>query len=103
MEDGGMRTLAIDLETSAELLGVSREALEQSLKEQQLKGLRIGQEWRVSMFELSRLLDTQPDELLDYLEDLALADRIDETEHDELFEAVAGRAAYQEELRGRSS
>lgn len=47
---------------------------------------------------LARLLSTTPDTLLEYLEDDILAQKIAETEEEELLDRNQARAIYQEYL-----
>jgi hypothetical protein len=96
-----MHALTVDLSTSADLLNVSTQALREALKANQLRGVPIGDDWRVSVFELSRVLGASPDQLLEYLEDFLLAERMREVEGEETFDPEAGRAIYERELEAR--
>ena len=93
-----MIPLTLDLETSAALLGFPTEALLQTLHKGEIEGIRLDDQWRLSVFVLAKLLSTSPETLLDYLEDEVLAEKIAEVEGDEFFEPGEGRQVYQSYL-----
>ena len=93
-----MMPLALDLETSAQLLNVEPNSLEELLQEKEIVGIRIGNEWRVSIFVLCKILNTSADEFLEYLEDLCLAERIEEVESEPSYTPEEGIQEYQKIL-----
>jgi len=93
-------TLALDLKTCAYLLDVEEPKLRSSVERGEIRGLKLGNEWRISIFELARVLETSPDEILEYLEDIALAKMIQEVEEDESFTPEEGRSVYETYLHG---
>jgi len=63
-----MSPLALDIETSAEILNITPEGLRQAIDEKEITATKIGDEWRISIFVLSELLSVAPDELLEYVD-----------------------------------
>jgi len=55
-----MMTLTLDMETSAMILGASLDKLREAIQRQEIAGVHIGGEWRISIFALAKLLDTSP-------------------------------------------
>jgi hypothetical protein len=97
-----MLTLTLDLATSAQILGWPENKLKNSLEQQEIEGIHISGEWRLSLFILARLLGTTPDVLREYLEDDILARKIDETEGEELLDIAEAQQVYREYLAGAS-
>lgn len=93
-----MMPLALDIETSAQLLNIESRKLEEILQKREIEGIRIGNEWRLSIFVLSKLLNTSPDEILEYLEDFHLAQRIQEVEGEAFYSPEEGRKEYEKIL-----
>ncbi|MDH4209727.1 MAG: hypothetical protein OEV76_12685 [Anaerolineae bacterium] len=93
-----MITLTLDLKTSATILATSEDKLLERLQRQEVEGICLNDDWRVPIFVLARLLSTTPDTLLEYLEDDILAQKIAETEEEELLDRNQARAIYQEYL-----
>jgi len=91
----------VDLETSAQLLDIRKESLQQALQSKKLQGIEIGEEWRLSLFEMARMLGASPEELMEYWEDFALAEKIEEVEADAVYGPEEGRAVYEQYLRGK--
>ena len=87
---------AFSAEVAAALLNVPRATLEASLSSQQVKGIQIGDEWRVSIYTLAELLHTTSETLVEYLEDIAFA-RLLEEEHEQgdFVEGDEARRLYQ--------
>ena len=75
-----MKPLALDIETCAQLLNMESKTLVETLQKREIEGIKIGNEWRLSVFVLSKILNTTPDEVLEYLEDFYLDQRIEEVE-----------------------
>ena len=94
-----MSPLALDIETSAEILNITHEGLRQAIDEKEITATRIGDEFRISIFVLSELLSVAPDELLEYLEDFYLAEKIEEVEADESYLPQEGRRIYEQFLK----
>ena len=67
-------------------------------RREEIKGIRLNNEWRLSVFVLAGLLSASPETLLDYLKDRLLAEKIAEVEGDEFFEPGEGRQVYQSYL-----
>jgi hypothetical protein len=82
------------------LLNVDEPALRTSLERGEIRGMRIGENWRVSLFEIARLLGTTVQELLEYVEDFGLAQAIQEVEEDETYAPAEGRPLYEGYLQG---
>lgn len=97
-----MMTLTLDLETSATILGASPDKLHEAVLRQEIPGIRINGEWRISIFTLAKLLDTLPETLLSFLEDDSLAGLIEEIGKDDLLDREAAQAAYQALLQETS-
>jgi len=93
-----MIPLALDIETSAQLLNIESKRLEEILQKREIEGVRIGNEWRLSVFVLSRILNTSPDEILEYLEDLHLSQRIEEVEGEPSYSLEEGKMEYEKIL-----
>ena len=93
-----MIPLALDIETSAQLLNIESKRLEEILQKREIEGIRIGNEWRLSVFVLSRILNTSPYEILEYLEDLYLAQSIEEIEGEPSYSPEEGRKEYEKIL-----
>lgn len=97
-----MLSLTVPPDTCAALLNVDNTALSASLDEGQIRVVSIGDQRRVSLFEIARLLGTTADELLDYLEDFAFADAIEEVEGDVTYTPTEGRGVYEQCLGGET-
>lgn len=93
-----MSPLALNIETSAEILNIAPEGLRQAIDEKEITATKIGDEWRISIFILSELLSVTPDELLEYLEDFYLAEKIEEVDADESYSPEEGRSIYEQYL-----
>ena len=93
-----MMPLALDIETSAQLLNVESKTLEEILQKKEIEGIRIGNEWRVSIFVLCKILNTSADEILEFLEDLYLAERIEEVQSEPSYTPEEGRKEYEKIL-----
>jgi hypothetical protein len=93
-----MITLTLDLKTSATILGTPEEKLLERLQRQEVEGICLDDDWRMSIFVLARLLSTTPDTLLEYLEDDILGQKIAETEEEELLDSSQAQAVYKEYL-----
>ena len=89
-----MKPLALDIETSAQLLNIESKTLAEILQKKEIEGVKVGNEWRVSVFVLSKILNTTADEILEYLEDLYLAQRIEEVETEPSYSPEEGRKEY---------
>jgi len=96
---GAMVALAVGVDRCAALLRVGASTLRQSLERGEVRGMRLGNEWRVSLFEIARLLGTSVGELLEVAEDIGLAGAIYEVEGEERLSAAEGRAVYDQHLR----
>ena len=94
-----MAALAVPVDTCAELLNVDEGRLLTCLERGEIRGVRVGDQWRVSLFELARLLGTSAQELLEFLEDFGLARAIEEVEEDEHYAPAEGRMVYERYLR----
>jgi hypothetical protein len=91
-----MSCLTFDLATSAHILGTEPESLLQFIRREKLPGvLFITDQPQVSIFTLANLLNTTPEMLMNWLEDDALADLIEEVDEDEWFEGEAGKKVYE--------
>ena len=93
-----MLPLALDIETSAEMLNIEPESLRQAIDEKEITATKIGDESRISIFVLSEFLSVTPDELLEYLEDFQLAEKIEEVDADESYSPEEGRSIYEQYL-----
>jgi hypothetical protein len=94
-----MVALAVGVETCAALLSVDSQTLRACLERGEVQGVRLGEEWRVSLFEVARLLSTSVPELLEVAEDFGLAHAVYEVDGDESFTPAEGRAVYEQILR----
>lgn len=94
-----MTPLALNLKTSAELLNVTPGILQERVEKKEIAGLKIGDEYRLSIFVLSRLLNTAPEILLEFIEDSLFAQEIEEVEGDELYTPEEGKKVYQQFLK----
>jgi hypothetical protein len=91
-----MIRLAMNLESSAEILGTAPETFLELVEREHIGGIiRLDDQWRVSIFTLAGLLNTSPGALLELMEDYALGEMIEEVEGDELFEGQEGWQVYQ--------
>ena len=95
--------LAFDLKTCASMLNIGESELKDSVERGEIQASRLGKEWRVSIFELSRILRTSPDELIEYLEDMVLAEMIQKVEGEESFTPEEGRAVYEAYIPGEKN
>jgi hypothetical protein len=93
--NSNMKPLALDIATSAQLLNMEPKTLVDILQKKEIEGIRIGNEWRLSVFVLSKILNTTPDEVLEYLEDFYLAQRIEEVEDEPCYSPEEGRKEYE--------
>lgn len=90
-----MLELTVDMQTSAQVLGVAPEVFQELVEREHLEGiLKVRAGWRVSIFTLARLLATTPETLLDLLEDYALGQRILEVADDQVVLAAEAREIY---------
>ena len=95
--------LAFDLKTCASMLNVEESKLKASVERGEIQASFLGKEWRVSIFELARILRTSTEEVLEYLEDMVLAEMIQEVEGEESFTPEEGRAVYKAYLHGEKN
>jgi len=94
-----MIRLAMDLKSSAEILGTEPETFLELVEREHIGGvIRLDDQWRVSVFTLARLLGTTPGDLLEFVEDYVLGEMIEEVEDDEWFEGQEGWEVYQDYL-----
>ena len=94
-----MIRLAMNLKSSAEILGTESATLLELVKRERIAGvIRLDDQWRISVFTLARMLDTTPDTLLEFIEDYVLGQMIEEVASDEWLEGPEGREAYQRYL-----
>ncbi len=94
-----MIRLAMDLKSSAEILGTQPEVFLELVEREHIGGIiKLDDQWRVSIFTLARLLDTTPEVLLELIEDYALGQMIEEVEDDEWFKGQEGWQVYQDYL-----
>ncbi|MFQ6043547.1 MAG: hypothetical protein ACE5PV_22060 [Candidatus Poribacteria bacterium] len=93
-----MLPLALDIENSAEMLNIAPEGLRQAIDRKEITATKVGDECRISIFVLSELLSVTPDELLEYLEDFHLAEKIEEVDADESYSPEEGRRIYEQYL-----
>ena len=99
-----MFQLTIDMQTSAQVLGITPQILQDFLEHEHLDGvLKLQEGWRVSIFTLARLLDTTPETLLEFLEDYSLGQRMAEVADDEVLRAAEARDAYRAYLAEQKS
>ena len=91
-----MTSLTLDLDTSASILGTEPELFLEFIKTKNIPGvLFFTEKPQISIFTLVQLLNTKPEILLDWLEDEALAEFIEEVNEDEWFEGQEGQSIYQ--------
>ena len=91
-----MNVLTLDIELSAEVLGVKPNELRDMVEREHLQGvLKVDHQWRMSVFTLAKLLNTSPEMLLEFLEDYALGELMDEVGEDEFVEEGEARDVYQ--------
>jgi hypothetical protein len=94
-----MLQLALDLKSSATLLGTDPDTFLDYVQREQLAGvIKLNGSWRVSIFTLAALLNTTPANLLELLEDYMLGQLLEAVESDEWFEDEAGQQIYQSYL-----
>ena len=94
-----MIRLALNLKSSAEILGTESATLLELVKRGRVAGIiRLGDQWRISVFTLARLLDTTPDILLEFIENYVLGQMMEEVVDDEWLEGQEGREVYQSYL-----
>jgi len=86
-----MGMLAFKTREISSLIGVKNEEIKKLCKNDIIK---IGKEEFISIFTLARLLKAEPEEILVLLEDIILAELIEETEGDELLEKEQALAYY---------
>jgi hypothetical protein len=97
-----MTSLTLDLDTSAFLLGTNPEEFLKFAEISQLPGiLAFSKQIKVSIFTLAKLLNTSPETLIDWLEDEAFAELIEEIDDNEYFEGEEAQKAYQSILNGK--
>jgi hypothetical protein len=73
-----MAKLTVDLETSADVLGTTPDRFLAWLKQEDSQGLLYFNDTpQISIFTLAKILDTTPRELVDFLEESDLEDRLD--------------------------
>jgi len=96
-----MNTLTLDTKFTAEILGLEPEDLRMLVEKEHLQGvLKIDHQWRMSVFTIAKLLNTSPEQLLEFLEDFALGELMDEVAGDPFFSEVDAREVYQASLAG---
>jgi hypothetical protein len=94
-----MIRLAMDLQTSAEMLGIEPKTFLEFAERERIEGIiKLDDQWQVSIFTLARLLDTTPEALLELVEDYVFGQMIEEVEGDDWFEVQEGRQVYQNYL-----
>ena len=97
--DAMTTSLTLDLSTSASILGTQPDLFLKFLRAKNIPGvLFFAEEPQVSIFTLAQLLNTQPEILMDWLEDRALGQLMEEVDDDEWFEGEAGLAFYRSVL-----
>jgi hypothetical protein len=94
-----MVPLALDLRLSAELLNIEMSLLKEKVEKREVEGIKMGNEYRISVFILSKLLRTTPERLLDFIEDFLLTQKIEEVEKDKFYELKEGEKIYQRLLK----
>lgn len=98
-----MTSLTLDLDTSALLLGIDSKEFLEFIELTQLSGvLAFSNSIKVSIFTLAKLLNTTPETLVDWVEDEALSELIEELDEDEYFEGEEARKVYESILRAES-
>jgi len=70
----------------------------EATKWDEIRAVKINDEWRIFVFVLSELLGTTPDELSEFLEDQFLAEKIIEVNSDESYLPEQGRQIYEKHL-----
>jgi len=94
-----MIRLTMDLEFSAQALGIESETFLEFVERERIGGIiKLDDQWRVSVFTLAQLLNTSPVTLLEFVEDYVLGQMIEEVEEDEWFEGQEGWQVYQSYL-----
>jgi hypothetical protein len=89
-------SLTFDLDTSASILGTEPDLFLEFIRTQNIPGiLFFAEKPQVSIFTLAQLLNTKAEILLDWLEDEALAELIEEVDDDEWLEGEEGQSIYQ--------
>lgn len=89
-------SLTFDLDTSASILGTEPDLFLEFIRTQNIPGiLFFAEKPQVSIFTLAQLLNTKAEILLDWLEDEALAELIEEVDDDEWIEGEEGQSIYQ--------
>jgi len=89
-------SLTFDLDTSASILGTEPDLFLEFIRTQNIPGiLFFAEKPQVSIFTLAQLLNTKAEILLDWLEDEALAELIEEVDDDEWLEGEEGQSFYQ--------
>ncbi|MFH1562163.1 MAG: hypothetical protein ABIF11_01905 [Nitrospirota bacterium] len=94
-----MVPLALDLNLSAELLNIETALLKEKVEKREIEGIKMGNDYRISVFILSKLLKITPERLLNFIEDFLLSQKIKDVEKDEFYEPVKGRKIYQRFLK----
>lgn len=95
-----MMALAFDLNTCASVLNIEEAKLKDSVERGEIQASKFGEEWRASIFELASILRTSVEEVIEYLEDMILAEMIQKVEGEESFTPEEGRTVYEEYLHG---
>lgn len=96
-----MFRLTMDVESSAQLLGIDPKGFLEFAEKEHLDGvLKFDDHWVVSVFTLAQLLDTSSEELLELIEDYALGEMMAAVEDDEVFQGEASLAVYHSYLEG---
>jgi len=96
-----MKPLTLDVKFTAEILGLEPEDLRMLVEKEHLQGvLKIDQQWRMSVFTIAKLLNTTPEQLLEFLEDFLFGELMDEVEGDEFLSEEEARKVYQSALAG---
>ncbi len=91
-----MNTLTMDIELSAEVLGIEPGAFRDMIKRDRIEGvLKLDHQWRVSVFTLAELLNTSAVALLEFMEDYALGELMDSVGGDDFFEGAEALNLYQ--------
>ena len=91
-----MLQLTLDLNSSAEILGIEPKNFLTFLEQEKMGGIiRLKDNWRISIFTLAQILSTTPQILLEIIEDYHLGQLMEEVTHDETFDEQAGWQVYQ--------
>jgi hypothetical protein len=85
------------------MLNIEVSKLKDSVEHGEIRASFLGKEWRISIFELARILRTSAEEVQEYIEDTVLAEMIQEVEGEESFTPEEGRAVYEEYLHGEKN